>query len=38
LPGAKINTSPDNFSPIRQEQLASFSGESWVPFGDLLSG
>ena len=26
LPGMKINTSPTNFSPIRQMQLASFDG------------
>ena len=38
LPGIKINTSPDNFTPIRQEQLASFNGESWSVFGDLLQG
>jgi branched-chain amino acid transport system substrate-binding protein len=38
LPGAKINTSPDNFSPIRQMQLATFNGESWSAFGDLLQG
>ncbi len=38
LPGMSINTSPDNFSPIRQEQLATFNGESWAPFGDLLMG
>jgi branched-chain amino acid transport system substrate-binding protein len=38
LPGIKVNTSPDNFYPIRQMQLASFSGESWVQFGDVLSG
>jgi branched-chain amino acid transport system substrate-binding protein len=38
LPGIKINTSPDNFSPIRQMQLASFNGESWSAFGDLLQG
>jgi branched-chain amino acid transport system substrate-binding protein len=38
LPGSKINTSPDNFSPIRQMQLATFDGESWRPFGDLLQG
>ena len=31
LPGIKINTSPDNFSPIRQMQLATFNGESWAP-------
>jgi branched-chain amino acid transport system substrate-binding protein len=38
LPGEKINTSPDNFAPIRQEQLATFNGESWSAFGDLLQG
>jgi branched-chain amino acid transport system substrate-binding protein len=38
LPGVKINTSPDNFSPIRQMELASFNGESWSVFGDLLQG
>ena len=38
LPGMKINTSPDNFSPIRQMQLATFNGESWTLFGDLLQG
>jgi branched-chain amino acid transport system substrate-binding protein len=38
LPGVRINTSPDNFSPIRQEQLATFNGESWEPFGQLLMG
>ncbi|WP_158813941.1 ABC transporter substrate-binding protein [Methylocapsa sp. S129] len=38
LPGVKINTSPDNFAPIRQEQLESFNGESWSAFGDLLQG
>ena len=38
LPGIKINTSPDNFSPIRQEALASFNGESWEMFGEVLSG
>jgi len=38
LPGVKINTSPDNFYPIRQMQLERFNGESWEPFGDLLQG
>jgi branched-chain amino acid transport system substrate-binding protein len=38
LPGIKVNTSPDNFSPIRQLQLAVFNGESWEQFGDILSG
>jgi branched-chain amino acid transport system substrate-binding protein len=38
LPGMRINTSPTNFSPIRQMQLASFDGASWQLFGDLLMG
>jgi branched-chain amino acid transport system substrate-binding protein len=38
LPGIKVNTSPDNFYPIRQMQLATFNGESWEQFGDILSG
>ena len=38
LPGIKINTSPDNFSPIRQEALASFNGASWEQFGEVLTG
>jgi branched-chain amino acid transport system substrate-binding protein len=37
LPGMKINTSPTNYSPIRQLQLATFNGESWELFGDVLS-
>ena len=38
LPGMKINTSPTNYSPIRQLQLAQFDGASWQLFGDLISG
>jgi branched-chain amino acid transport system substrate-binding protein len=38
LPGMKLNTSPTNFSPIRQMQLARFDGESWQLFGELLMG
>jgi branched-chain amino acid transport system substrate-binding protein len=37
LPGMKINTSPTNYSPIRQMQLATFNGERWELFGDLVS-
>jgi branched-chain amino acid transport system substrate-binding protein len=33
-----INTSPTNFSPIRQMELANFDGESWRAFGDMMSG
>jgi branched-chain amino acid transport system substrate-binding protein len=38
LNGMTINTSPTNFSPIRQMQLARFDGESWRLFGDLIVG
>ncbi len=37
-PGIFANTSPTNFSPIRQLQLIRFNGESWAPFGEILSG
>jgi hypothetical protein len=36
LPGIKINTSPTDFYPIEQEQLARFDGERWVLFGELF--
>ena len=36
-PGITINTSPDNFSPIRQLQLITFNGASWEPFGEDLA-
>ncbi|PYN92408.1 MAG: branched-chain amino acid ABC transporter substrate-binding protein, partial [Candidatus Rokuibacteriota bacterium] len=35
LPWIKINTSPTDFAPIEQEQLAKFDGERWVLFGEL---
>jgi branched-chain amino acid transport system substrate-binding protein len=38
LPGIKVNTSPTNYSPIRQMHLSRFNGESWELFGDLLTG
>jgi branched-chain amino acid transport system substrate-binding protein len=37
LPGASINTSPTNYFPQRQLQLARFNGENWELFGDLMS-
>jgi branched-chain amino acid transport system substrate-binding protein len=36
LPGAKINTSPDDYRVNRQFQLARFNGVNWESFGDLL--
>jgi branched-chain amino acid transport system substrate-binding protein len=35
LPGIKLNTSPDNYFPIRQMQLMQFDGVSWEYFGDV---
>jgi branched-chain amino acid transport system substrate-binding protein len=37
LPGMRLNTSPENYYPIRQLQLARFNGESWEFFGEMLS-
>ena len=36
LPGVKINTSPTDFAPIEQEQLAKFDGERWAIFGEMV--
>ena len=36
LPGVKINTSPTNFAPLRQLQLARFKGDAWERFGPVL--
>jgi branched-chain amino acid transport system substrate-binding protein len=38
LPGIKVNTSPTNYHPIRQMQLAKFDGTTWVRFGDVITG
>src|ERR1700722_1645643 len=38
LPGIMINPSPDDFYPIDQMQLMRFNGESWVLFGDIITG
>jgi ABC-type branched-subunit amino acid transport system substrate-binding protein len=37
LPGMSINTSPTDFYPIEQGQLAKFTGTLWQGFGDLIS-
>jgi branched-chain amino acid transport system substrate-binding protein len=36
LPGIKINTSPTDYYPIEQVQLARFDGKTWVRFGEVL--
>jgi ABC-type branched-subunit amino acid transport system substrate-binding protein len=37
LPGVTINTSADDFAPIKQFQLRKFKGERWELFGDVIS-
>ena len=38
LPGIKINTSPDDYSSVRDMQLMRWDGKRWVRFGGILSG
>jgi branched-chain amino acid transport system substrate-binding protein len=38
LPGITINTSPTDFAPIKQIQMARFDGERWRLFGPLITG
>jgi len=38
LPGVTLNTSPDDFDPVKQMQLMKFDGTTWRRFGDLITG
>ena len=38
LPDIAINTSPDDFAPIKQMQMEKFNGERWELFGPVLTG
>ncbi len=38
LPGSTVNTSPDDYFPIKQMQMSRFNGESWEIFGPLITG
>jgi len=38
LPGVVINTSPTDFAPLEQQQLARFNGERWERFGPVMNG
>jgi len=38
LPGITINTSPTDFAPVKQVQMARFDGERWRLFGPVLTG
>jgi len=37
LPGVKVNTSPSDFYPVKQMQMARFDGERWGLFGPVIS-
>ncbi|WP_426611635.1 ABC transporter substrate-binding protein [Bradyrhizobium sp. McL0616] len=36
LPSIRMNTSPDNYLPIKQMRLVQFDGRSWQPFGAVI--
>jgi branched-chain amino acid transport system substrate-binding protein len=38
LPGVLVSTSPTDFAPIKQQQLARFNGERWERFGPVMNG
>jgi branched-chain amino acid transport system substrate-binding protein len=38
LPGITINTSADDYFPIKQMQMSRFTGERWEQFGPVYSG
>ncbi|GHE47996.1 branched-chain amino acid ABC transporter substrate-binding protein [Camelimonas fluminis] len=38
LDGITLNTTPDDYRPLRSGYLARFTGGQWKPFGSLLSG
>jgi hypothetical protein len=38
LPGIRIHTSAEDFSPIKQMQLVRFEGKQWVRFGEIIGG
>jgi branched-chain amino acid transport system substrate-binding protein len=38
LPGITINTSPDDYRPVKQMQPIRFNGRNWELFGDLIAG
>jgi branched-chain amino acid transport system substrate-binding protein len=37
LPGIKINTSPTDYFPIKQMQMARFDGKAWALMGNLIN-
>jgi len=37
IPGITINNSPTDYYPIQSVKLARFQGQTWEPFGDIMS-
>ncbi|MEI6722639.1 MAG: ABC transporter substrate-binding protein [Betaproteobacteria bacterium] len=37
LPGIKVITSPTDFAPFQQMQMARFDGKEWVRYGDVMT-
>jgi branched-chain amino acid transport system substrate-binding protein len=38
LPGITVNTTPTDFFPIKQQQMARFDGQRWQLFGPIIKG
>jgi branched-chain amino acid transport system substrate-binding protein len=38
LPGIRIHTGAEDFSPIKQMQLVRFEGKQWIRFGEIIGG
>ena len=38
LPGVTFDTSPTDYSPVKQMQLRHFDGTRWVGFGGIVNG
>jgi len=37
IPGIRVNTGPDDHSPVEQMQLQRFDGKQWALFGEIIS-
>jgi ABC-type branched-subunit amino acid transport system substrate-binding protein len=38
IDGIKVNTSPTDFYPLQSLKMHRFKGETWEPFGEVISG
>lgn len=37
LPGIRVNTAPDKYTPVTSLQMQRFNGETWERFGEVVS-